>query len=117
MDALHERSMNIGWSRTSDAYDCDKLVQWSAGVTTDRLSKAIELDGSLPGKPEMLAVAIDLAVRHFTFTAGDNRREAFRIRSPNLYTDFEPVNDDWGPISGLPSRPCGYEHRNQRPDR
>jgi hypothetical protein len=27
--------------------------------------------------------------------------------SPNLCTDFESVNDDWDPISGQPSRPCG----------
>ena len=29
--------------------------------------------------------------------------------TPNLCTDFESVNDDWGPISGLPSRPCGSD--------
>jgi hypothetical protein len=27
--------------------------------------------------------------------------------TPNLCTDFESVNDDWGRISGQPSRPCG----------
>lgn len=30
----------------------------------------------------------------------------------NLCTDLESVNDDWGPISGQPSRPCG-ENRPQ----
>jgi len=32
--------------------------------------------------------------------------------TPNLCTDLEFVNDDWGPISGQPSRQCG-ENRPQ----
>jgi hypothetical protein len=29
--------------------------------------------------------------------------------NPHLRTDFEPVNDDWDPISEQPSRPCGCD--------